>query len=218
MTSLSSHTVSNRLTFLHPISLLSDNSNTLPIDMALESRDCLSLYRALYSHSLVKNDSLSPNTFFKGRDLLCQKDILEYEKDLKDVVVHSMTHNPSSLKKLISSLTPYDLTKPEVDVPPSKEKFLEGLLTLVCDLHKLENLVSSSFISHIVQYSERFSQLSFSPSIERTANSLPNFLLRDSNRRRKSGSELAVNGRLNLRKLRIGGKWTRFGLLDVRKK
>lgn len=142
MTLLASHNVSERLTFLHPLSLLSDNSNTLPVDMALESRDCLSLYRTLYSNSLVKDNLLSPDTFFKGRGLLCQKDILEYEKALKDVVVHSMAHDPSSMRKVVSSLTPRALTNPEVDVPPSKVKFLEGLMTLVCDLHKLENLVS----------------------------------------------------------------------------
>ncbi|KAJ3709742.1 hypothetical protein DFJ43DRAFT_1044717 [Lentinula guzmanii] len=69
-TSLSKHEISKRLTFLHPLSLLSDNSNSLPVDMALESRDCLSLYRTLRSHSLLEDDDLSPDVFFKSRGLL----------------------------------------------------------------------------------------------------------------------------------------------------
>ncbi|KAJ4478505.1 hypothetical protein J3R30DRAFT_3372705 [Lentinula aciculospora] len=142
---LSGHKVSERLTFLHPISLLSDNSKTLPVDMALESRDCLSLYRALHSHTLLKGNDLSPDTFFKGRGLLCQKDILEYEKALKDVVVHVMTHEPSSMSKVISSLTPQTLSVPHVDLQPSRVGVKESLMTLVCDLHKLDNLPAILF-------------------------------------------------------------------------
>ncbi|KAJ3899931.1 hypothetical protein F5879DRAFT_461062 [Lentinula edodes] len=144
-TSLSSHEVSKRLTFLHPVSLLSENSNSLPIDMSLESRDCLFLYRTLHSHNLLEDIDLSPETIFKGRGLLCQKDILEYEKVLKDVVVHLMVHDPNSMKKIISSLTPRTLTDPGADVSPSKDEFLEGLMSLVCDLHKLDNLPAILF-------------------------------------------------------------------------
>lgn len=110
--------------------------------MSLESRDCLFLYRTLHSHNLLEDIDLSPETIFKGRGLLCQKDILEYEKVLKDVVVHLMVHDPNSMKKIISSLTPRTLTDPGADVSPSKDEFLEGLMSLVCDLHKLDNLVS----------------------------------------------------------------------------
>ncbi|KAJ3864645.1 hypothetical protein EV359DRAFT_40572 [Lentinula novae-zelandiae] len=144
-TSLSSHEVSKRLTFLHPVSLLSENSNSLPIDMSLESRDCLCLYRTLHSHNLLKDIDLSPETIFKGRGLLCQKDILEYEKVLKDVVVHLLVHDPNSMKKIISSLTPQTLTDPGADVSPSNGEFIEGLMTLVCDLHKLDNLPAILF-------------------------------------------------------------------------
>ncbi|GAW08031.1 P-loop containing nucleoside triphosphate hydrolase protein [Lentinula edodes] len=80
-----------------------------------------------------------------GRGLLCQKDILEYEKVLKDVVVHLMVHDPNSMKKIISSLTPRTLTDPGADVSPSKDEFLEGLMSLVCDLHKLDNLPAILF-------------------------------------------------------------------------
>lgn len=139
---LSSHEVSRRMTFLHPLSLLSDHSSTLPTDMALESRDCVSLYRVLHQHSLLEDDKLHPDTFFKGGELLRQKDILQYEKALKDTVIHSATHNPNAMHKMVSSLTPKALTDPKVDQAPSRIDFIRGLITLVYDLHKLEKLVS----------------------------------------------------------------------------
>ncbi|KAJ3744995.1 hypothetical protein DFH05DRAFT_1397236 [Lentinula detonsa] len=143
--SLSEHEISKRLTFLHPLSLLSDNSNSLPVDMALESRDCLSLYRTLRSHSLLEDDDLSPDVFFKSRGLLCQKDILEYETALKNAFVPVMAHDPNLMRKIISSLTPKVLSCDEVDIPPSTGEFTESLLELVCDLHKLNNLPAILF-------------------------------------------------------------------------
>ncbi|KAE9406161.1 P-loop containing nucleoside triphosphate hydrolase protein [Gymnopus androsaceus JB14] len=143
--SLSSHEVSERMTFLHPLSLLSDHSSTLPTDMALESRDCASLYTVLHKHSLVEGDEFHPDNFFKGHGLLRQKDILKYEKALKDIVIHSVSHDPNSMHKIVSSLTDKALSDAKVDHPPSRDDFKQGLIMLVYDLHKLDKLPAILF-------------------------------------------------------------------------
>ncbi|KAJ3824101.1 hypothetical protein F5880DRAFT_1562443 [Lentinula raphanica] len=145
-TSLSEHKITERLTFLHPISLLSSHSNTLPVDMALESRDCLSLYRALRRHSVLKDEELSPDVYFESRSsLICQKDILDYEKELKDVLVRLLVQDPSAANRIVASLTSEALTQAEVDIPPSKDDFKEGVLILLCDLNKQDNLPAILF-------------------------------------------------------------------------
>lgn len=130
------------MTFIHPLSLLSDHSSILPTDLALESRDCASLYSALRNHSFVEGDKLHPDNFFDRGELLRQADILKYEEELKNIVICSVLHNPDSVHKMVSSLANEALNDPQVDHPPSRQDYVNGLIVLVCDLHKLDKLVS----------------------------------------------------------------------------
>lgn len=203
------------MTFLHPLSLLSDHSSTLPADMALESRDCASLYTVLHKHSLVEGDEFHPDNFFKGHGLLRQKDILKYEKALKDIVIHSVSHNPNSMHKIVSSLTDKALSDAKVDHPPSRNDFKQGLIMLVYDLHKLDKLVSSHY-SRLFPSTQKLHSLPFySPLTGQTVRSWPDSSLIGWKKRRKTGRKAAPNGRRDLLKLRLGGTRKIYGLISA---
>jgi hypothetical protein len=83
---LPGHKPSNNIRFLHPISFLRPGITSIPDDLALEARDCATLYQAMAAES--KDPSLAalePITFFeklRGK-LLQQQDIIRYEEALK---------------------------------------------------------------------------------------------------------------------------------------
>lgn len=162
------------MTFIHPLSLLADHSSILPTDLALESRDCASLYSALREHSFVEGDKFHPDNFFKGGELLRQADILKYEEELKNIVICSVLHDPDSMHTMVSSLTNKALNDPEVDHPPSRQDFINGLIVLVRDLHKLDELVGfhMSFLAFLQVFTSILSSPLFcSPLTEQTARS-----------------------------------------------
>lgn len=79
------------LRFIHPMAPLELGPAELPGDLALESRDCVTLYQALVTAAGSKGDKsqfadLEPNTFFKSQatSFLRQKDVLAYEAALKE--------------------------------------------------------------------------------------------------------------------------------------
>ncbi|RDB27044.1 hypothetical protein Hypma_005062 [Hypsizygus marmoreus] len=89
---LISHKPTERNRFLHPVSesLLSFGARVLPPDLALEAGDLLSLYHALVAHQVTgvpDMTRLEPATFFHSKShLLRQKDVLEYEVEIKNVL------------------------------------------------------------------------------------------------------------------------------------
>ncbi|KAJ6489614.1 hypothetical protein C8R47DRAFT_1177216 [Mycena vitilis] len=80
---LSVHQDTGRSRFLHPISLMSFGVRSIPVDLALEASDTLTLYRAIAKHAPGRQDALDPEAFFNSEKLLVQKDIIRYENALK---------------------------------------------------------------------------------------------------------------------------------------
>ena len=154
-TSLTSHQISQRARFLHPISLLAFGIRPLPPDLALESRDTLSLFRALSQfQSVIPQDlrSLEPITFFSNSTFLRQKDVLRYESELKVVLSDLIRYfNPqdesSPLRGVINALQDPEIIKLDPKsayAKPSRNAFKNDLIILLADLHKKEELVCSA--------------------------------------------------------------------------
>ncbi|KAJ7083417.1 hypothetical protein B0H15DRAFT_425762 [Mycena belliarum] len=138
---LLAHEDTKRSRFLHPISLLSFGTRSMPQDLALEASDALNLYRALRKHA-PGSEVLDPQIFFNsdpGPTLLVQKDIIRYE---------------CALKKQLSSLLKADKGRGEVSMTiirdlqdaqigsatnlntlPSRDCFSKNLIVLLSDLH-----------------------------------------------------------------------------------
>lgn len=157
---LSKHISSERMRFLHPISVLSFGSRTPPPDLALEARDTLMLYQALEEtpNTLTVEDRerLRPQNFFSSIRPLRQEDILGYESELKRVILSLMdTTEADSEKKppllaVIKRLTDPHIRQTDnvqLGMLPSKEEFFQNLLGLLCDLHVQGDLVSESLQS-----------------------------------------------------------------------
>ncbi len=79
------------LEFIHPMSVLQLGPRALPEDLALESRDCLSLWHAMTAAAANNADllasihSLEPKIFFQRNknDFITQGNVLQYEAALK---------------------------------------------------------------------------------------------------------------------------------------
>ncbi|KAI0660897.1 P-loop containing nucleoside triphosphate hydrolase protein [Cubamyces menziesii] len=142
---LTEYRKTERMRFLHPISMLSFGARSLPPDFSLEAADCLSLYRAFDAHKdkLGFNlDELNPTRFFaesKGT-LLKQKDILRYEAALTKRISEMMeTTDPQDPNTVLSSVIK-KVSDPMVDKAdqsyiPTSGEFYANLITLVSDLH-----------------------------------------------------------------------------------
>lgn len=79
----------SQLRALHPMSALLLGGNSIPPDLALESRDCLNLYLMMATCVAPRElDHLHPKAFFsdKQHDFLKQSDVIRYEEALKNVV------------------------------------------------------------------------------------------------------------------------------------
>jgi ATP-dependent RNA helicase DDX60 len=167
-TSLSSHQITKRARFLHPIGLLAFGVRHLPPDLALEAHDTLTLFQALAKfQNLIPHDlkSLEPTTFFSSSSnsessttFLRQKDVLRYESELKSILSDLIQHfNPqdnvtsSPLRGVINALQDPEIATMQLDqnsassAKPSREAFKNDLIILLADLHKKEELVRSSF-------------------------------------------------------------------------
>ncbi|KAH8804309.1 hypothetical protein DL96DRAFT_1631701 [Flagelloscypha sp. PMI_526] len=142
-TGLHTHQSTSRAVFLHPISLLSEHARTLPSDLALEARDCLSLYQALKDLGILDGEHLAPPKSLRSSgELLRQADILRYEAELKEVVVAAISQ-PEVLKGITKKLSPRHLDA--TDAPPSRDDFLDNLIALLADLHAEDKLPAILF-------------------------------------------------------------------------
>jgi hypothetical protein len=152
---LGKHVSSERMRFLHPISVLSFGSRTLPTDLALEARDALMLYQALEGLQNVltpeEHERLRPQNFLSSSKPLRQEDIIGYESELKRVVRTLMDTTNSGVDQdpPLLALT-RRLTDPRIgqaddaklNMLPDREVFLQNLLGLLGDLHAQGDLVS----------------------------------------------------------------------------
>ena len=150
------HLSSERMRFLHPISILSFGSRALPPDLALEARDTLMLHQALEKVPNVltaeERERLRPQTFFSSSRLLRQEDILGYESELKRVVhalmdtTNAGADEDSPLLAVTKSLTDQKIAKvdnAQLNTLPDEKVFLQNLLGFLCDLHVQGDLVST---------------------------------------------------------------------------
>ncbi|KIY71644.1 P-loop containing nucleoside triphosphate hydrolase protein [Cylindrobasidium torrendii FP15055 ss-10] len=130
---LSSHSATDRLYFLHPISLLSFGERTLPDDLSLESRDTLMLYDAFADVYGEEVSDLEPVAFLSpnrhNRQLLIQADVLRYESALKERFIEYTHQDPPGSKAVVHALEDPNIPR------ESNVDLLGGLLSLVTDLH-----------------------------------------------------------------------------------
>jgi hypothetical protein len=153
---LNNYNSTNRMKFLHPITMLSFASRSMPQDLSLEARDTMLLYDSLKTLSGLSPsvmEDLEPSKFFASNRLLRQEDILRYESALKEVVsmLASTPGQDGSLKLLTDKLSNPEikrLTDIELNSLPDKGTFLSELINLLSDLHAQGDLVFLSFFFH----------------------------------------------------------------------
>ena len=141
--------------FLHPISFIRPGITELPSDLALEARDCGTLYKAMSIHSKDPEVAkLKPTRFFKKLAekgiFLQQKDVIKYEEELKAVLVRWLQEDnaheeTSTIQKVVKQLTDKETGLPEYEEALQDEKLFYGnLVNLLGDLHATGDLVSIS--------------------------------------------------------------------------
>ncbi|KAH9943357.1 P-loop containing nucleoside triphosphate hydrolase protein [Epithele typhae] len=134
-----------RMRFVHPISMLAFGARRLPPDFSLEAADCLSLYRAFEAHKDRLGfdiDQLDPIKFFQDDHgtLLRQKDILRYEailtKQISELIdsIDPQDQN-SSLNAVIKEVSDPVLEKADQRYVPDATQFFRNLIALISDLH-----------------------------------------------------------------------------------
>ncbi|KAI0750894.1 P-loop containing nucleoside triphosphate hydrolase protein [Daedaleopsis nitida] len=144
-----------RLRFIHPVSMLSFGARSLPPDFSLEAADCLSLYQAFqFSKDRLgfDVDSLNPTQFLayaKGA-LLRQKDILRYEAALTTQVATMVDSTDpmdqtSVLNQVIKKVSDPVLEETDQSYVPDAEKFYASLITLISDLNASGDLPALLF-------------------------------------------------------------------------
>ncbi|KAF8636971.1 hypothetical protein AX17_003132 [Amanita inopinata Kibby_2008] len=152
---LSDYQPTSSARFLHPISMLSFGAQSIPPDLALESRDALKLYEVLVqndSHLDCDTEVLEPRRFFsqnKGR-LLTQKDIIRYEDTLKSAISSLLatfdpTDSSSAFYNVRNGLNDPLLATVSPNAVPSTTVFLHNLIYLVADLHAKDELPAILF-------------------------------------------------------------------------
>jgi hypothetical protein len=107
----------------------------------------------------VDLDSLDPLIFFAHDQFLRQKDIVDYEHKLKEVLTKLMsspdsTEATSPLQQIVQSLQDVDLAHRDLNVAPSPKDFLAGLIPLLSDLHRTNNLVRLSVVQPMLTLSD----------------------------------------------------------------
>jgi len=175
--SLDKYKPTGRASFLHPIGLLSFGPRVLPDDLSLEAGDTLTLYKALVAvqgEISYNVNVLDPENFFSTAvGLLRQKDILQYESKLKEVLTDLMRSSDpcdvsSPLGRVIHSLQDPTMRSSAIDTIPSAKAFENDLLVLLADL-----FVKNELVCHSVNCKPILtcfpSQLSCLISIDRTA-------------------------------------------------
>ncbi|KAG2142339.1 hypothetical protein DEU56DRAFT_793643 [Suillus clintonianus] len=144
--SLSTHKSTERMRFLHPLSILSFSAHSLPSDLALEAVDALNLYRALNTCAALEPSiltALDPPVFFPSSKLLQQKDIIRYEEALKQRLAPLLSSfnsrdSGTPLSRVITQLQDDVLSRvPDEVLNSQPDRVISGcnLIHLVADLH-----------------------------------------------------------------------------------
>ncbi|KAG1903002.1 uncharacterized protein F5891DRAFT_111844 [Suillus fuscotomentosus] len=143
---LSTYKTTERMRFLHPLSILSSSARSLPSDLALEAVDTLHLYHALSMCNALQPSilaALDPAVFFSSSKPLQQKDVIQYEEALKQHLVPLLSSFDSQdsgtpLSRVIVQLQDDDLSRiPDrvLNSAPSRVVSSDNIIHLVADLH-----------------------------------------------------------------------------------
>ncbi|KAM3074302.1 hypothetical protein ACMFMG_002886 [Clarireedia jacksonii] len=140
----------------HPISSLIDRSRGMPDDLALEPRDCLTLWKAMIKHQTEEYkvpDTLNPAKALPS--CIRKADIFAWEKDLKAVLLQWMGDIRSPFTKVVAELTPEsgDVVREELTDSSSttSSEYLDPMdlkattLPLLYQLHKRRALPAILF-------------------------------------------------------------------------
>jgi hypothetical protein len=104
----------------HPVSSLVDKSRGMPDDLALEPRDCLSLWNAMCKHQTAEfkvPETLNPTKALPP--CIRKADIFAWEKALKKVLLQWMAIHDSPFDQVVSELTPSETAEPLDERPSS---------------------------------------------------------------------------------------------------
>jgi superfamily II RNA helicase len=104
----------------HPIASLVDKSRGMPDDLALEPRDCFSLWKAMVK---VQTDKYKvPKSLNPAKSLppcIRKADIFAWERSLKKVLLEWMGDKDSPFDQVVAALTPPEATDALDQVPSS---------------------------------------------------------------------------------------------------
>ncbi len=92
--------------FLHPIACLTNRKRGLPSDLALEARDCLTLYNSMVKHqtkAFPVDKSLDPSAILPP--ILKKADIIKWESGLKKALSEWMANEDSPFKEVRKDLS-----------------------------------------------------------------------------------------------------------------
>lgn len=156
MDGLPAHKPSTQLRFLHPISFIRPGITELPTDLALEARDCATLYKAMADHSKDPAVAkLKPTKFFEKHVedgiFLQQSDVIKYEESLKAQLTKWLeeedAHQETSLvQKVVRQLSDKEIGSEESQKAIEHEKLFYGnLVNLLADLNATGDLVYTTY-------------------------------------------------------------------------
>jgi hypothetical protein len=141
----------------HPVASLVDKSRGMPDDLALEPKDCLSLWKAMCKFQTPEYKV--PSTLDPSKALprcIRKKDIFAWEKALKNVLLQWMADRESPFDRVIADLTPSTDGVQDEIVPSAASSTTDGeeidpldlkqtTLPLLYQLHKRRALPAILF-------------------------------------------------------------------------
>ncbi|KAG8971374.1 hypothetical protein FRC05_011136 [Tulasnella sp. 425] len=139
--------------YIHPMSVLLSGTRILPEDLALESGDCLTLFQAMWNvadKSPEKRDQLAkldPQTFFtrsRGR-LLNQRDVLDYEAELKSLLADWAKEAEAYLQVLRPIGEALSQGHELCETMPTQRSMYLNLIHVLHDLQRRNNLPAILF-------------------------------------------------------------------------
>lgn len=144
--------------YIHPVAALVDKSRSIPEDLGLEPRDCLYLWQAMTKHQTDKfpvPEKLNPTKALP--ELMRKADVLNWEKDLKDLLRTWIADDASPYDKVLHELEggfrnteqpELQVTKEEgspSDVISVEDDLLKSTLPMLCRLHEQDALPAILF-------------------------------------------------------------------------
>lgn len=139
---------------IHPISALALGNSELPEDLSLEPMDTLTLWRAMTASGEV-GPKLTPSTYFSDTPSVAIRDVIEYEKELKTLLVSWMetpgaADDPASpYRKVVAQLEGplrLALAESESEIEDGgDETFFKLFLPLLADLNSQGQLPAILF-------------------------------------------------------------------------